>query len=62
MNSRIPSVLRIHKLATIHASSMPRRLGALEPVVSTLVAMNLRALLFEKQEIRRYRGMAGTVA
>jgi mRNA interferase MazF len=41
------SALRLHKLATIHASSLARYLGAIDMAASALVATTLRALLFE---------------
>jgi len=39
------SALRLHKLATIHCSSLARRLGHLEAGEQTVVAMKLRILL-----------------
>jgi len=39
------SVLRLHKLATIHQRSLVRRLGTVGSRVSTRVAMELRTLL-----------------
>jgi mRNA interferase MazF len=44
---KTPSALRLHKLATIHASSLARYLGAIDTAASALVATKLRALLFE---------------
>ncbi|MCC6164852.1 MAG: type II toxin-antitoxin system PemK/MazF family toxin [Acidobacteria bacterium] len=42
---KVRSALRLHKLATIHASSLARRLGVLEAVQRVLVASKLRTLL-----------------
>ena len=42
---KVPSVLRLHKLATIHASSLSRQLGHLEAAQQALVAGKLRQLL-----------------
>jgi mRNA interferase MazF len=39
------SALRLHKLATIHASSLARYLGALQPKTSGDVSAKLRQLL-----------------
>jgi mRNA interferase MazF len=39
------SVLRLHKLATIHSSSAVRRLGTVSPAVATDVQAKLRSLL-----------------
>jgi mRNA-degrading endonuclease toxin of MazEF toxin-antitoxin module len=39
------SVLRLHKLATIHGTSVVRRLGELSPVVRAEVRQRLRTLL-----------------
>lgn len=39
------SVIRLHKLATIHARSVARRLGNLSPAAHQLVSSKLRALL-----------------
>jgi mRNA-degrading endonuclease toxin of MazEF toxin-antitoxin module len=44
-NLKAKSVLRIHKLATIHASSLVRRLGTLSPAMASEVDRKLRALL-----------------
>ena len=41
------SVVRLHKLATIHASSLARYLGAVDTATSNIMATKLRALLFE---------------
>jgi hypothetical protein len=38
-------VLRLHKLATIHVSSLARHLGALDVDQQAVVAAKLRALL-----------------
>ena len=42
---RMSSTLRLHKLATIHTSSLARYLGALDPTVSAVVSTKLRSLL-----------------
>jgi mRNA interferase MazF len=42
---KVPSALRLHKLATIHCSSLARHLGALESAQDAVVAGKLRALL-----------------
>lgn len=39
------STLRLHKLATIHSSSLSRYLGAIDPPIATEVANKLRSLL-----------------
>lgn len=39
------STLRLHKLATIHASSFARYLGVLDSSVQSVVAAKLKALL-----------------
>jgi mRNA interferase MazF len=39
------SVLRLHKLATIHCSSLARRLGAVGPGIQGTVAEKLQVLL-----------------
>jgi mRNA interferase MazF len=39
------STLRLHKLATIHSSSLARYLGAIDSSISTDVANKLRSLL-----------------
>jgi mRNA interferase MazF len=44
-NLKGASVLRLHKLATIHVSSLERHLGALGSAQITLVTDKLRALL-----------------
>ncbi|MGB7720659.1 MAG: type II toxin-antitoxin system PemK/MazF family toxin [Bryobacteraceae bacterium] len=44
-NLKTASVLRLHKLATIHASMIARHLGALPPSQKTTVAAKLRDLL-----------------
>ena len=44
-NLKVPSALRLHKLATIHASSLARHLGVLEPDQRGVVAAKLKALL-----------------
>ena len=42
---KVISALRLHKLATIHCSSLARHLGALESAQHAIVAGKLRALL-----------------
>ncbi|MBI3491537.1 MAG: type II toxin-antitoxin system PemK/MazF family toxin [Acidobacteria bacterium] len=42
---KVTSALRLHKLATIHCSSLTRHLGALESAQQVIVAEKLRALL-----------------
>ena len=42
---KVVSALRLHKLATIHCSSLARHLGALESAQHAIVAGKLRALL-----------------
>jgi mRNA-degrading endonuclease toxin of MazEF toxin-antitoxin module len=44
-NLRTASVLRLHKLATIHTSMIVRRLGTLPEPQKTIVAAKLRDLL-----------------
>lgn len=44
-NLKKSSTIRLHKLATIHASSLVRHLGALDSVQQSVVADRLRALL-----------------
>lgn len=44
-NLKTISVLRLHKLATLHGTSLVRRLGILSPETSALVAARLRAWL-----------------
>jgi mRNA interferase MazF len=44
-NLKTPSVLRLHKLATIHTRSIVRFLGTLEPIALSTVAAKLGALL-----------------
>lgn len=44
-NLKTTSVLRLHKLATIHARSVVRRLGVLSPVTASEVDGKLRSLL-----------------
>ena len=39
------SVLRLHKLATIHCSSLVRHLGATDAAISAVVASKLKELL-----------------
>lgn len=47
-NLKAPSVLRVHKLATIHVTSIVRRLGRLDP--------HMRAIIFDK--LRAMSGLA----
>jgi len=42
---KVASTLRLHKLATIHASSLARYLGILDRAVLTTVARKLKQLL-----------------
>ena len=42
---KVRSALRLHKLATIHCSSLSRHLGRLEAAQHAIVAGKLRALL-----------------
>ena len=42
---KVTSALRLHKLATIHCSSLARHLGVLESEQLAIVAEKLRALL-----------------
>ncbi len=44
-NLKVPSALRLHKLATIHVSSLARHLGVLEDDQRSVVASKLRTLL-----------------
>jgi mRNA-degrading endonuclease toxin of MazEF toxin-antitoxin module len=44
-NLKVPSALRLHKLATIHSSSLARHLGVLESDQRSMVATKLKALL-----------------
>ena len=44
-NLKVPSALRLHKLATIHCSSLVRHLGLLEAAQQTIVMEKIRALL-----------------
>ena len=44
-NLKAISVLRLHKLATIHCTSLARYLGSVDTSTSTLVATKLRHLL-----------------
>jgi mRNA interferase MazF len=44
-NLKTASVLRLHKLATIHATSVVRFLGVLEPATRAEVAVKLKVLL-----------------
>lgn len=42
---KVPSLVRLHKLATIHKKSIMRHLGKLEPAVITMVQDKLKVLL-----------------
>ena len=42
---KVPSALRLHKLATIHCSSLSRHLGRLESAEHAIVIGKLRSLL-----------------
>jgi mRNA interferase MazF len=42
---KVISTLRLHKLATIHCSSLARRLGDIGPAHQTLIASKIKALL-----------------
>ena len=42
---KTPSALRLHKLATIHVSSLARRLGTIDSSTMPVVAGKLRSLL-----------------
>jgi hypothetical protein len=42
---KAPSALRLHKLATIHCSSLARFLGAVDSRTKSVVASKLRDLL-----------------
>ena len=44
-NLKVPSALRLHKLATIHSSSLARQLGMLESTQQVVVAEKLKTLL-----------------
>lgn len=44
-NLKAPSVLRLHKLATIHCTSLARYLGSVDAPTSSTVANKLRYLL-----------------
>ena len=44
-NLKVPSALRLHKLATIHSSSLVRHLGVLESNQHGMVGAKLKALL-----------------
>ena len=44
-NLKTPSVLRLHKLATIHCSSLARYLGVVDSQTQNIVASKLRELL-----------------
>lgn len=54
-NLKVESALRLHKLATIHCSSLVRHLGNIGPIQQAVVAVKLRALLgFEAHGPRRH--------
>ena len=42
---KVRSVLRLHRLATIHTSSLARRLGKIGPIVDVQVKTKLRGFL-----------------
>jgi mRNA interferase MazF len=42
---KVSSALRLHKLATIHCSSLVRRLGGIDPPEQAMVGARLRRLL-----------------
>ena len=44
-NLKVVSALRLHKLATIHCSSLMRRLGAIEALHREMVADRIKRLL-----------------
>lgn len=44
-NLKTKSVVRLHKLATIHSRSVVRHLGSLSPITTTEVDVTLRTLL-----------------
>lgn len=44
-NLKVVSVLRLHKLATIHSGSLARELGTLSSAAMTEVSVRLRSLL-----------------
>lgn len=44
-NLKVISALRLHKLATLHCSSLARSLGAIDPSTRMVVNTNLRAML-----------------
>ena len=44
-NLKVPSALRLHKLATIHSSSLARHLGVLESDQQSVVGKKLKTLL-----------------
>src|SRR5580704_5655552 len=45
LNLRIVSVLRLHKLVTIHASGLARRLGSIPAHLSPEISLRLRSFL-----------------
>ena len=44
-NLKVPSALRLHKLATIHSSSLARHLGVLDLAQQSIVADKVKTLL-----------------
>jgi mRNA interferase MazF len=44
-NLKVESVLRLHKLATVHRQTVVRRLGAISPATEALVRDKLRSML-----------------
>ena len=44
-NLKVPSALRLHKLATIHSSSLARHLGVLQSDQQSAVRAKLKTLL-----------------
>jgi len=45
LNLKIVSVLRLHKLATIHSRGLARRLGSIPPHLSPEISLRLRTFL-----------------
>lgn len=45
LNLKVPSVLRLHKLATIHTTSVQRYLGKLAPTTEQDVTVKLKTVL-----------------
>jgi mRNA interferase MazF len=44
-NLKVISALRLHKLATLHCSSLSRSLGTIDPATRTVVNAKLRVML-----------------